>query len=144
MTQQNELKDQLVKALKATVQKLHNTKTQCSEMLQLLDNISINIKTDKHKSEHARQQDYWASNLVIASQHLLTLNESINQLNSGQLNVSKSIKETTFTIIDQAEELATRIDGIYEQIISSVAPIEEEVKREIALEHKQWDGLFLT
>lgn len=137
MTQQNELKDRLINALKTTVQKLLNTKTQCSEMLQLVDNISINITKDKHKSEHMRQQDYWASNLVIASQHLLTLNESIDQLNSGKLKLSKNIKETIFTIIEQAEELATRIGRIYEQIISSIAPIEDEVKREIALIQKQ-------
>ena len=56
MTQQNELKDQLINALKTTVQKLLNTKTQCSEMLQLVDNISINITKDKHKSDEGFYQ----------------------------------------------------------------------------------------
>lgn len=136
MTNNVYTKNQLIPELKVAIQALFKTKTQCREMLQLVDNLNSSINTTEEKTEHARQQDYWASNLVYVSEHLSAMEESLRQIESGKIKPSKSIKNTVDTVVSQAKEFAEHISGIYQKIIYSIAPIDEEVRNEIALEQQ--------
>lgn len=128
---------ELVPRLKSAIKTLAYTKTQCREMLQLVDNLSAHITTDKRKKEHARQQDYWASNLVHVSEHLAAMQESVDQIEEGKLSNKKHVTQSVIAVIEQAGELANYIERVYRKIVISIAPIEQEIQNEIEREQQR-------
>lgn len=131
-------KEQLVPELKATIEILDETKVQCREMLQLLDNLNAHMNTAESKVMHGRQQDYWTSNLFHVAEHLAVMSESVWQLESDKLNPNKkNIGKDIVTIIAQGKEFSLHLGDIYQQIIVSIAPIEAEIQREIEVEDLQ-------
>ncbi|MBE0507443.1 MAG: hypothetical protein IBX50_12125 [Marinospirillum sp.] len=122
----------LLPELKDAIKLLFNTKSQCREMLQLVDNLNSHMDTPQHKARHAQQQDFWASNLVHVSEHLAAMEESVRQIESGRIDPDDTMRQSVLTVVDQAQEFAEHIAKIYNQVMISIAPIEAELEREIA------------
>ena len=126
------IRQMLLPALNGAIKQLFITKSQCREMLQLVVNLNAHMDKPQRKARHACQQDYWASNLVHVSEHLAAMEESVRQVESGRIAPDESMKQSVLTVVDQAQEFAAHIAQIYDQVMSSIAPIEAEVQQEIA------------
>lgn len=126
--------NQLIAQLMEAIQALTETRVQCREMLQLVDNLSGQVHTGKQKAQHQRQKEYWASNLDHVAKNLTVMEMSVMQIALGNLNLNKPTKTSLLTIIEQSKAFAEHLGKVYQQIILSIAPIEAEIRREIALE----------
>src|SRR5690554_3581276 len=126
--------NQLIAQLMEAIQALTETRVQCREMLQLLDKLSGKIHTSKQKAQHQRQQEYWASKLDSAAKNLNVMEMSLIHLALGEFNLNKPTKKNLLTIIKQGKAFAEQTNKVYEQILVSIAPIEAEIQRKIALE----------
>lgn len=126
----------LLPALNGAIKLLFVTKSQCREMLQLVNNLNAHMDTPQRKARHACQQDYWASNLVHVSEHLAAMEESVRQIESGRIDPNKTMRQSILTVVEQAQEFAEHIAKIYDQVMISIAPIEAEVEQEIAAAHR--------
>ena len=121
----NQLIPQLMEAIRA----LTETGVQCREMLQLVDNLSGQVHTDKQKAQHQRQQEYWVSNLDHVAKNLTVMEVSVMQIALGKLNLNKPTKTSLLEVIEQGKAFAEHINKVYEEIILSIAPIEAEIQR---------------